>query len=335
MFLRIVSYLFKRSFFIVVTLFGVLVINFSFIQLLPTNSIQKIISDLNENNDNILDLGQDDISKFERQFGFNEPFYRKFFIMTKNYMKFDFGESFYKTQKVIDIIKSRAHVSMLLFVGTFIILYMLAIPLGILKSLFDKSRFDFYSTIIIYTLYSIPGFFLSILLIYFFASGQFLSFFPLGGLRSDYLMFSIWSDIKDYFMHLTLPILSIALPLVARQTMFVKNTFLEEIHKNYVIAARARGVSEVKILLNHIFPNAFLVLLNDFQSRFIRFFTSSTILIESIFSLDGLGSLTVEASLSHDTPVLFAILFLLTLAGSITHILCDFLHMTIDPRIRL
>ena len=254
--------------------------------------------------------------------------------MLKNYLFFDFGESFYKDKSVISLILEKLPVSISLGLWTTLFVYLISIPLGIKKAVKDGSKFDVYSSSLIIVGYAIPGFLFAIFLIVIFAGGSYLDIFPLRGLVSDnWEELSVIEKIVDYFWHLTLPVLAMVIGGFASLTMLTKNSFLDEINKQYVLTARAKGVGEKKVLYGHIFRNAMLIVISGFPAAFINILFTSSLLIEVIFSLDGLGLLGFEAALGRDYPVVFGSLYIFTLIGLLLRLISDLTYVLIDPRI--
>ena len=254
--------------------------------------------------------------------------------MLKNYLLFDFGESFYKDKSVIDLIIEKLPVSISLGLWTTLIVYLISIPLGVKKAVRDGSDFDIFTSSLIIIGYAIPGFLFAIFLIVIFAGGSYFDFFPLRGLVSDdWNELSFINKITDYFWHLTLPVLAMVIGGFASLTMLTKNSFLDEINKQYVITARAKGVSEKRVLYGHVFRNAMLIVISGFPSAFINILFTSSLLIEVIFSLDGLGLLGFEAALGRDYPVVFGSLYIFTLIGLALKLVSDLTYVLIDPRI--
>ena len=254
--------------------------------------------------------------------------------MLKNYLVFDFGESFYKDKSVISLILEKLPVSISLGLWTTLFVYLISIPLGIKKAVKDGSKFDVYSSSLIIVGYAIPGFLFAIFLIVIFAGGSYLDIFPLRGLVSDnWEELTVIEKIVDYFWHLTLPVLAMVIGGFASLTMLTKNSFLDEINKQYVLTARAKGVGEKKVLYGHIFRNAMLIVISGFPAAFINILFTSSLLIEVIFSLDGLGLLGFEAALGRDYPVVFGSLYIFTLIGLLLRLISDLTYVLIDPRI--
>lgn len=358
------NYIIKRLFLIIPTLLGILTVNFLIIQAAPGGPVEKAIAQIRGNetsvterftssggeqkqNANSIKLGSQEnkyrgsqgidpdlIKELEKQYGFDKPPFQRFVEMLKNYILFDFGESFYKDKTVISLIIEKLPVSISLGLWTTLFVYLISIPLGIKKAVRDGSKFDIYSSSIIIVGYAIPGFLFAIFLIVVFAGGSYLDIFPLRGLVSDnWDQLSISMKIVDYFWHLALPVLAMVIGGFASLTMLTKNSFLDEINKQYVVTARAKGVSEKKILYGHVFRNAMLIVISGFPAAFINILFTSSLLIEVIFSLDGLGLLGFEAALGRDYPVVFGSLYIFTLIGLLLRLISDLTYVLIDPRI--
>jgi microcin C transport system permease protein len=274
------------------------------------------------------------IKNLEKQFGFDKPAYERFFLMLWNYVRFDFGKSYFRDVSVLQLIREKLPVSISLGIWMTLLSYLISIPLGIRKAVRDGSQFDVWTSGVIIIGYAIPGFLFAILLIILFAGGSFLNIFPLRGLTSDgWAQFPWWEKILDYFWHLTLPIVSMSLAAFATTTLLTKNSFLEELRKQYVLTARAKGCSERQVLYGHIFRNAMLIVIAGFPGAFISAFFAGSLLIETIFSLDGLGLLSFESVLNRDYPVVFANLYIFALVGLIVGLISDLTYTWIDPRI--
>src|SRR3569623_1724803 len=274
------------------------------------------------------------IKKLEKQFGFDKPAYERFGIMLWNYARFDFGSSYFRDVTVLELIKEKLPVSMSLGIWMTLLTYLISIPLGIKKAVDAGSRFDMWTSTIIIVGYAIPGFLFAILLIILFAGGSFFNWFPLRGLTSDgWSQFPWYWKIIDYFWHLTLPLIAMGLGAFTTMTFLTKNSFLDEIRKQYVLTARAKGCSENRVLYGHVFRNAMLIVIAGFPSAFIHAFFSGSLLIETIFSLDGLGLLSFESVLNRDYPVVFGTLYIFSLVGLVINLVSDLTYMWIDPRI--
>jgi microcin C transport system permease protein len=274
------------------------------------------------------------IQSLEKQFGFDKPAPERFALMVWNYTRFDFGKSYFRDISVIDLIKEKLPVSMSLGIWMTLLGYLISIPLGIRKAVKDGTPFDTWTSGIIIIGFAIPGFLFAILLIILFAGGSFFNWFPLRGLTSDgWSTFPWYWKIIDYFWHLTLPLIAMGISAFATMTLLTKNSFLDEIRKQYVMTARAKGCSERQVLYNHIFRNAMLIVIAGFPSAFIHAFFTGSLLIETIFSLDGLGLLGFESVLNRDYPVVFGTLFIFSLVGLVVNLISDLAYMWVDPRI--
>jgi microcin C transport system permease protein len=274
------------------------------------------------------------ISKIEKIYGFDKPLWERFWLMMKKYLTFDFGNSFYQDKSVVDLMIERLPVSISLGLWTTLLVYLISIPLGIKKAVNNGSKFDVYSSWVVIIGYAIPSFLLAIFLMVLFCGGNFLSIFPLRGLvSSNFADLTWWQKIGDYFWHLFLPIISMVIGGFASLTFLCKNSFLEEINKQYVVAARAKGLSQQQILYRHIFRNALLIVIAGFPAALISVIFTSSMLIEIIFSLNGLGLLGFEAATSRDYPVMFGTLYFLTMLGLISSIIGDLTYRLVDPRI--
>jgi microcin C transport system permease protein len=274
------------------------------------------------------------LAQLEKQFGFDKPPLERFGTMLWNYLRFDFGKSYFKGRSVIDLVLEKMPVSITLGLWMTLLSYGISIPLGIAKAVRDGSRFDVWSSTAIIVGYALPGFLLAILLIVLFAGGSFWRIFPLRGLTSsNFSELLWWQQILDYFWHITLPIVSMAVGAFATATLLVKNSFLDEIRKQYVVTARAKGLRENKVLYGHVFRNAMLLVIASFPGAFVGAFFGGSLLIETIFSLDGLGLLGFNAVVERDYPVMFATLYVFSLLGLILGLISDLTYMWIDPRI--
>jgi microcin C transport system permease protein len=274
------------------------------------------------------------IKNLEKQFGFDKPAPERFALMVWNYARFDFGKSYFRDVSVIQLVKEKLPVSISLGLWLTILTYLISIPLGVRKAVADGSRFDTWTSAVIIIGFAIPGFLFAILLIILFAGGSFFNWFPLRGLTSDgWSNFPWYWKIIDYFWHITLPLIAMGLGAFATMTLLTKNSFLDEIRKQYVMTARAKGCTERQVLYGHIFRNAMLIVIAGFPSAFIHAFFSGALLIETIFSLDGLGLLSFESVLNRDYPVVFGNLFIFSLVGLVVGLISDLTYMWIDPRI--
>ena len=274
------------------------------------------------------------IKNLEKQFGFDKPAPERFALMVWNYARFDFGKSYFRDVSVIQLIKEKLPVSISLGLWLTLLTYMISIPLGVRKAVADGSRFDTWTSAVIIIGFAIPGFLFAILLIILFAGGSFFNWFPLRGLTSDgWSNFPWYWKIIDYFWHLTLPLIAMGLGAFATMTLLTKNSFLDEIRKQYVMTARAKGCTERQVLYGHVFRNAMLIVIAGFPGAFIHAFFSGSLMIETIFSLDGLGLLSFESVLNRDYPVVFGNLFIFSLVGLVIGLVSVLTYMWIDPRI--
>ena len=350
------SYIFRRLILIVPTLVGIMCINFFLVQFVPGGPIEQIISDL-EKNSSFLDsigggsqevktsdglesykgsvgLPKDFIDELEAQFGFDKPLWERFFSMMYDYLTFDFGDSYFRSISVIELIIEKMPVSISLGLWTTLLAYMISIPLGIRKALLDGSSFDNWTSTLIIIGYSIPGFLFAIFLLVLFAGGSYLQLFPIRGLvSSNFENMSFFGQIKDYFWHIALPVIASTVSAFATLTLLTKNSFLDEIKKQYVITARSKGLSDQRVLYGHVFRNAMLIIIAGFPGLFISVFFGSSLIIETIFSLDGLGRLGFEAAVSRDYPVVFGTLYIFGLLGLVVGLLSDLMYGWVDPRI--
>src|SRR3954466_14698229 len=274
------------------------------------------------------------IKQIETQFGFDKPAHERFLKMLWDYARFDFGKSYFRDVSVLQLIREKLPVSISLGLWMTLLSYSISIPLGIRKAVHDGSRFDVWSSAVVIVGYAIPSFLFAILLIVLFAGGSFWQIFPLRGLTSEYFnQLSLFDKVKDYFWHISLPVISMALGAFATATFLTKNSFLEEIKKQYVLTARMKGLSRRQVLYGHIFRNAMLVVVSGFPGAFISAFFTGALLIETIFSLDGLGLLSFESIVNRDYPVVFANRYIFSLVGLLVNLVSDLTYTWIDPRI--
>lgn len=347
------AYILKRLLLIIPTLFGILLVNFIIVQLAPGGPVEYTLarfSGIERDTSAVASaaegsaiqgqyrgaqgLDPDLIKSIEKQYGFDKPAHVRFWIMLTDYIQFDFGESFYRDAPVIDIILEKLPVSISLGLWSTLIIYLVSIPLGIRKATQHGSRFDVWSSFGIIIAYAIPSFLMAILFIVLFCGGNYLDWFPLRGLVSNNWSELSWPmRILDYFWHITLPVMAMVIGGFAGLTMLTKNSFLEEIHKSYVLTARAKGLSEQQILYRHVFRNAMLIVVAGFPAAFVAMFFTGSILIEVIFSLDGLGLLGFQSALTRDYPIMFGTLFIFTLIGLVLNLIGDLTYVLIDPRI--
>ena len=340
-------YIFKRLLLMLPTLLGILFFTFLIIQFVPGGPVEQLVNKLS-GLDSITEsssssntyrgsngLSDEHIEQLNKFYGFDKPFLERFFIMIGNYASFDLGMSYFHNQSVGDLILSKLPVSISLGLWSFIIVYLVSIPLGIKKAVNDGSRFDIISSTIVLIGYSIPGFVLGIGLIVLLGGGSFFDIFPTRGLVSDdWSNLSVIEKILDYLWHITLPIICLIIGSFAVMTMLTKNSFIDEINKLYTVTARAKGLSENKVLYSHVFKNAIIPILTGFPAQFVSAFFTGSILIETIFSLDGIGLLSYEAIIQRDYPVVMGTLFVFTLIGLLTKLITDIMYVYVDPRIK-
>jgi microcin C transport system permease protein len=361
------AYLVRRILLMIPTLLGIMFVSFVVVQFAPGGPIERVIAQIsgadtgatsrisgspggdfgargqaqtnaagnaNSKYRGAQGLDPEFIKSLEKQFGFDKPAYHRFGIMLWNYSTFDFGKSYFRDVSVLQLIKEKLPVSMSLGIFMTLITYLISIPLGIRKAVTDGSPFDTWTSSLIIIGYAIPGFLFAILLIVLFAGGSFWDVFPLRGLTSDYFATLPWySKIIDYFWHLVLPLISMALAAFATMTLLTKNSFLDEIRKQYVLTARAKGCTSRQVLYGHVFRNAMLIVIAGFPGAFVHAFFTGSLLIETIFSLDGLGLLGFESVLNRDYPVVFATLYIFSLVGLAVNLLADLTYTWVDPRI--
>lgn len=341
-------YIAKRFLLMIPTLFGVMLITFAITQFVPGGPVEKMIAEIQgfgkgggevraqatgmyRGNSG---LDSEKLTQLKKLYGFDQPPIQRFLTMMKNYLVFDFGHSYYYHRSVADLVVSRMPVSMSLGLWSFLIVYGVCIPLGISKAVRDGSRFDVVSSTVILIGYAIPGFVLGVLLVVLFGGGSFWAVFPLRGLVSDN-----WSELSpamqilDYLWHMVLPVTAGAVGSLAVMTMLTKNSFLEEIRKHYVLTARAKGLTERQVLYKHVFRNGIIPIITGFPGYFIASFFTGSLLIETIFSLQGMGLLAYESVLNRDYPVVLGTLYFFTLIGLISRLLSDLSYVVVDPRI--
>jgi len=350
------AYIARRLLLVLPTLLGILVINFALTQFVPGGPIEQVLANMegqgdvfesfsgtssevaeaSETSDYVgaRGLPPEFIAELEKEFGFDKPPLERFLTMLWNYLRFDFGESYFRSISVVDLVLEKMPVSISLGLWSTLLAYLISIPLGIRKAVLDGSRFDTWTSWVIIVAYAIPGFLFAILLLVLFAGGSFLQIFPLRGLTSDYFdQLSLGEKIVDYFWHTTLPIIASTISAFATLTLLTKNSFMDEIQKQYVITARAKGLSDRRVLWGHVFRNAMLIVIAGFPAVFIGVFFGGSLIIETIFSLDGLGRMGFEAAVARDYPVIFGTLFVFGLMGLVVGILSDLMYVFVDPRI--
>jgi microcin C transport system permease protein len=361
------AYIARRILLMFPTLLGILFVSFVVVQFAPGGPVERVIAQLsgadtggssrisgsstgdfagrtpqagaaadavNSKYRGAQGLDPEFIKNLEKQFGFDRPAPERFLLMVWNFARLDFGKSYFRDTTVIQLIKEKLPVSISLGLWLTLLTYLISIPLGIRKAVEDGTRFDTWTSAAIIIGFAIPGFLFAILLIVLFAGGSFFNWFPLRGLTSDgWSNFPWYWKIIDYFWHLTLPLIAMGLSAFATMTLLTKNSFLDEIRKQYVMTARAKGCSEGQVLYGHIFRNAMLIVIAGFPGAFIGAFFSGSLLIETIFSLDGLGLLGFESVLNRDYPVVFGTLFIFSVVGLVVGLISDLAYMWIDPRI--
>jgi microcin C transport system permease protein len=354
------AYIVRRLLLIVPTLFGIMVVNFVIVQAAPGGPVELLIARIKgtavdatarlsspggesaaggagspaSKYRGARGLDPEFIRQIERLYGFDKPPHVRFVEMMKRYAVFDFGQSFFRDRSVIALILDRLPVSVSLGLWTTLLIYLVSIPLGIAKAVRDGSAFDVWTSGVIIIGYAIPGFLFAILLIVLFAGGSFVQWFPLRGLTSPGWQQLSWAGrVVDYFWHVALPIVSLLVGGFAGLTMLTKNSFLEEINKQYVVTARAKGLTRRRVLYGHVFRNAMLIVIASFPAAFVGILFTGALLVEVIFSLDGLGLLGFEAAINRDYPIMFGALYIYTLLGLVLNLLSDLTYVMVDPRI--
>ena len=347
------NYIIKRLLLIPVTLFGILLINFAIIQLAPGGPVEYMLAqykgmdtaatgNINAGAPNLNEqkyqgakgVPDDLVKELEKQFEFDKPVHERFIKMLKDYLSFDFGKSYYKDKSVLELIKERMPVSISLGLWSTLIIYLIAIPLGIKKSRKDGEQFDVITSAIIFVGSAIPVFLFAVLLIVLFAGGTYIQLFPLKGLTSDnWEKLNTLHKIGDYFWHIALPVTCIVIGGVASLTMLTKNSFMDELSKQYVLTARAKGLPEKRILYKHVFRNAMMIIIAGLPALLIKVLFTGSLLIEIIFSLNGMGLLGYEAIMTRDYPVVFGTLYIFALLGLVLKLISDLTYSLVDPRI--
>jgi microcin C transport system permease protein len=357
------AYILRRLILVVPTLFGIMVLNFFIVQAAPGGPVEQMIARIegtavgaterfsgsasggemmrqqtSENSSGAYrgarGLPKELIERIEKMYGFDKPIHERFFLMIKSYIVFDFGESFFRNRRVVDLVIDKMPVSLSLGLWTTLLVYLVSIPLGIAKAVRDGSRMDIASSTVVIVLHAIPSFLFALLLIVLFAGGSYFKWFPLRGLVSD-----DWSSldavhkVTDYFWHMALPIVAMTIGGFTSLTFLTKNSFIEEIGKQYAMTARAKGLSERRVLYGHVFRNAMMIVIAGIPGAFVSVLFAGSMLIEVIFSLDGLGLLGFESALNRDYPVMFGTLYVYTLIGLLLNIVTDLTYTVIDPRI--
>jgi microcin C transport system permease protein len=354
------AYILRRLLLIIPTLFGIMVINFALVQFVPGGPVEQAIANMQGKGD-VFDsfsgagsdagtsmgseggqsqyagargLPPEMIAELEEQYGLDKPPLERFALMMWNYARFDFGESYFRKIGVTELVLEKMPVSISLGLWSTLIAYLISIPLGVSKAVRDGTAFDTWTSGIIIVAYAIPAFLFAIMLLVLFAGGSYLNIFPLRGLTSDnFEQLSLWGKVVDYLWHIALPVLASTIAAFATLTLLTKNSFLDEIKKQYVMTARAKGLTERRVLYGHVFRNAMLIVISGFPALFIGVFFGGSLIIETLFSLDGLGRLGFEATVARDYPVVFGTLFAFSLLGLVVGIVTDLTYVLIDPRI--
>jgi microcin C transport system permease protein len=350
--MNIWSYILKRVLLMVPTLFGVIAITFAVIQFVPGGPVEQALIEMKGRGGageasgggaasgaagyrGRQGIDEARVAEIRKLYGFDKPPAERFWSMLKGFMTFDLGKSFYHHGDVWSLVKSKLPVSITIGLWTFFLTYLISIPLGIAKAVREGSRFDGFTSALVLIGYSIPGFVLGVFLLVVFGGGSFLQWFPLRGLTSDdWQSMSMLGKVTDYLWHITLPVTASVAGAFAITTMLTKNTFLEEIRKQYVLTARAKGLSENRVLYKHVFRNALIPLVTGFPAAFINAFFAGSLLIETLFSLDGLGLLSYESVIRRDYPVVMGTLYLFTLIGLVVKLLGDLCYVWADPRVQ-
>lgn len=358
------AYILRRLMLIVPTLFGIMVVNFIIVQSAPGGPVEQMIAEIKgtavEATARVSGAGGESaaqgavrsggegggkyrgaqgldpefIKEIERMYGFDKPAHERFWMMMKNYAVFDFGDSYFRDESVIGLVLEKMPVSISLGLWTTLLVYLISIPLGIMKAVRDGSRFDVATSSVVIVGNAIPSFLFAILLVVLFAGGRYFDWFPLRGLVSDnWAELDTWNKVTDYLWHMVLPVGSMVIGGFAGLAMLTKNSYLEEINKQYVMTARAKGLDEQRIMYGHVFRNAMLIVIAGFPSAFIGILFTGSLLTEIIFSLDGLGLLGFNAAINRDYPVMFGSLYFFTLLGLILNLVGDIMYHVIDPRI--
>src|SRR5215468_11520323 len=361
------AYIIRRILLMIPTLIGIMFVSFVVVQFAPGGPVERVIAQLtgsdtgaagrlsgsgsdfgargqlqggsqidavNSKYRGAQGLDPEFIKSLEKQFGFDKPAYLRFLIMMKNYITFDFGKSYFRDVSVLQLIKEKLPVSISLGIWMTLITYLISIPLGVRKAMHDGESFDTWTSGVLVIGYAIPGFLFAVLLLVVFAGGSFFQWFPSRGLTSDgWNQLSLLGKIADYAWHLTLPLIAMSLGAFTTMTFLTRNSFLDEIRKQYVLTAQAKGLAQRQVLYGHVFRNAMLLIIAGFPGAFIHAFFSGSLLIETIFSLDGLALLSFESVINRDYPVVFATLYIFALLGLVVNLISDFIYTLVDPRI--
>jgi len=343
------TYIFKRLLLMIPTLFGVLLITFAVTQFVPGGPVEQLVHQLQHGGRDggeasagaegmyrgAQGLDEERLAEIRAFYGFDKPAWERFIGMVGNYLTFNLGDSYFQHQSVLSLMAEKMPVSISLGLWTFLITYLVSIPLGVRKAVRDGTPFDMWTTTVLLVGYAIPGFMLGLFLLVLFGGGSFWDVFPLRGLTSDNWAELSWSArIADYVWHMVLPVTAMVVGQFAVMTLLTKNSFLEEIRKHYVLTARAKGLAENQVLYGHVFRNAVIPLVTGFPAAFIGAFFTGSLLIETLFSLDGLGLLSYEAVLQRDYPVVLGTLYIYTLLGLVAKLLTDLTYVWVDPRIQ-
>jgi microcin C transport system permease protein len=363
----VLAYIVRRVLLMIPTLFGIMLINFVIVQAAPGGPIERVIAEIKGHGVEATarvggsaggetttvrpqdatrggeatskyrgarGLDPEFIKQLERQFGFDQPAHVRFLRMLRSYLRFDFGTSFFRDRPVLTLIEEKFPVSVSLGLWTTLLIYLVSIPLGVAKAVRDGSRFDVWTSAVVIVGYAIPGFLFAVLLIVLFAGGSFFAWFPLRGLVSEHwAQLAPAGKVLDYLWHITLPVTALVVGGFAGLTMLTKNSFLEEIGKQYVVTARAKGLTRQRVLYGHVFRNAMLIVIAGFPAAFVGILFTGALLIEVIFSLDGLGLLGFEAAVNRDYPIMFGTLYIYTLVGLVLNLVSDLTYVAVDPRI--
>jgi microcin C transport system permease protein len=350
----VAAYLVRRLLLVIPTLLGIITINFVVVQFAPGGPVEQVVAQLRGHGTVAVMSGQTELGSVSREgayrgssgldphmledirklFGFDKPPLTRFLDMVRGYLRFDFGRSFFRGQGVLQLVADRLPVSISLGLWSTLLIYLISIPLGIRKAVRDGSRFDIATSAVVLVGYAVPSFLFAILLVVVFAGGSYLHWFPLRGITSQSAGDWSWPvRLVDYAWHMTLPIIAVVAGGFASLTMLTKNCFLEEIRKQYTVTARAKGASEQRVLYGHVFRNAMLLIVAGFPQAFIGILFTSALLVEIVFSLDGLGQLGFQAAIQRDYPVMFGTLYIFTLLGLVMQIVGDLLYTVVDPRI--
>ena len=357
-----ITYIIRRLLLIIPTLFGIMVINFLIIQTAPGGPVEQAIAQLTETGSDITErisrsgggdtlrrapndgrtsvyrgaqgLEPEFIAELEQRFGFDKPMHERFWQMLRSYLVFDFGQSYFRDRAVVDLVIDKMPVSISLGVWTTLLVYLVSIPLGIAKAVHDGSPFDIWSSVAIIVGTAIPSFLFAVLLLVVFAGGSYLAWFPLSGLTSEnWSALSRSAQVADYLWHIALPVTAMVIGGFATLTLLTKNSFLDQLQQQYVMTARAKGLNERQVLFGHVFRNSMLIVIAGFPAAFVGILLTGSVLIEIVFSLDGLGLLGFEAAFNRDYPLMFGTLYVFSLIGLLLNLLGDLMYMVIDPRI--